>query len=177
MAETNTHEPALVRPTVQADLTGILTIIAHEVSNGIAHFGTQVPTLTEVEADWAKTRQRYGWLTALDGDQVAGYAKGGPWKSRGAYQWSAEVGVYVRPESQGRGIGRALYEALFLHLRERGIRSVFAGITLPNDASVALHEAMGMTNIGVFKCAGYKHGAWRDTGYWQLHWDADKPPA
>jgi phosphinothricin acetyltransferase len=176
MAETNTHEPALVRPTVEADLDGIVAIIAREVREGVAHFGTQVPTLAEIQTDWAKTRDRYGWFTALDGDQVAGFAKGGPWKSRGAYRWSAEVGVYVRPESQGRGIGRALYQALFQHMRGQGIRTVFAGITLPNNPSVALHEAMGMTHIGVFKSAGYKHGAWRDTGYWQLHWDADKPP-
>jgi L-amino acid N-acyltransferase YncA len=177
MAQPSTHEPTPVRPTVEANLDGIVAIIAREVREGVAHFGTEVPTLTEIATDWAKTRARYGWFTALDGDQVAGFAKGGPWKSRGAYQWSAEVGVYVRRESQGRGIGRALYDALFLHLRERGIRTVFAGITLPNDPSVALHEAMGMTNIGVFQSAGYKHGAWRDTGYWQLHWDEDKPPA
>jgi len=166
-----------VRPTVEADLAGIVAIQAHEVRTGVAHFGTEVPTLAEVETDWINTRERYGWFSAIEGGQVAGFAKGGPWKVRGAYRWAAQVGIYVRPESQGRGIGRALYEALFPSLRQRGIRTVLAGITLPNDASVALHETMGMTHAGTFHRIGYKQGLWLDTGYWELHWDDDKPPA
>ena len=166
----------IVRPTSEKDLPGILTIIDREIREGVSHFGTEPMSEPALKGDWVRTCERFGWLSAIDNGEVIGYACAEPWKSRGAYRWTAEVGVYVRPMSQRRGIGRALYEALFTLLRERGIRTLIAGISLPNDASVKLHEAMGMTRVGVFTSIGHKHGAWIDTGYWQLHWGGGEPP-
>lgn len=167
----------LIRPTTDGDLPAILAIINREIREGVAHFGTEDMTHAELAAEVETARERYGWFSATEGDQLLGYARGGLWKTRGAYCWAAEVGVYIRPESAGRGAGRALYEVLFEHLRASGVRTIIAGITLPNDASVALHERFGMTRVATFEKVGYKHGAWHDVGYWQIHFGGDEPPA
>lgn len=166
-----------MRETLPDDFPAILSIINREILEGNAHFGTAAIEPFELESDWAQTRDRYAWLTAVRDDMVVGYARGGPWKTRGAYAWAAEVGIYVRPDSQGLGIGRLLYERLFPELRRKGLRTLIAGITLPNSPSVRLHEAMGMKPIGTFECVGFKNGQWRDVGYWSLHWDDHAPPA
>lgn len=165
-----------IRPVTESDLPAILGIINREIREGVAHFGTEEMAATELGAEWSATRERYGWYCAVEGGELLGYARGGPWKTRGAYRWAAETGVYVQPAAKGRGVGRALYEVLFEHLRDQGLRTLIAGITLPNDASVALHERMGMTRVGVFERVGYKHGAWHGVGYWQICFGADEGP-
>jgi phosphinothricin acetyltransferase len=75
--------------------------------------------------------------------------------------------VYLDPAYRGQGLGRRLYERLIIEVRDLGYRSLFAGIALPNPASVSLHEALGFQPVGVFRDVGYKHGAWRDVGWWQ----------
>jgi len=166
-----------IRPVADGDLPAILGIINREIREGVAHFGTEEMTPEELETEWSATRQRYGWYCAVDGGALLGYARGGPWKTRGAYRWAAEIGVYIQPAAKGRGVGRALYEVLFDHLRAKGLRTLIAGITLPNAASVALHEKMGMNRVGVFERVGYKHGAWQSVGYWQVCFGGDEAPA
>jgi phosphinothricin acetyltransferase len=165
-----------IRPTTDGDLDAILVIINREIREGVAHFGVEPYTLDELKGDLAAAQDRYAFLSAIVDGEVAGYAKGGPWKTRAAYRWAAEIGVYVAQGMQGRGVGRSLYEVLFPALHARGIRTLIAGITLPNDASVRLHESMGMTHAATFHKVGYKHGGWRDTGYWELHWGKDEAP-
>ncbi|RMH11584.1 MAG: N-acetyltransferase family protein [Planctomycetota bacterium] len=169
-------EDVHIRETARADLPSILTITNREITGGNAHFGTTPLTLPELASDWEQTRKRYAWCSAERGGRVVGYARAGPWKSRGAYAWTCEIGVYVEPTSQRCGIGRRLYQALFADLRRKGMRTLVAGITLPNEPSIRLHEAMGMTFIGRFCAIGYKNRAWRDVGYWELHWDDERPP-
>ncbi len=168
--------PVVIRETIESDLPAILGIINREILESSAHFGLVVMMLDELKAEWGQTRERYAWFSAFAADTLVGYARGGPWKTRGAYAWACETGIYVAPGNQGRGIGRRLYEVLFPELRRKGFRTVIAGITLPNEASVRLHESMGMKPVGVFEAVGYKNDAWRDVGYWSLHWDADQPP-
>ncbi len=108
----------------------------------------------------------YPWLVFDDGG-VLGYAYAGRWRERAAYRRSVEVTAYVHDNARGRGIGRALYEALFRVLAAQGFHRAFAGITLPNDASVALHGAVGFVPVGVFHEAGYKFGAWHDVGWYE----------
>ncbi|GAB4386400.1 MAG: GNAT family N-acetyltransferase [Phycisphaerales bacterium] len=167
----------VIRETTPGDLPDILSIVNREIREGVAHFGTVALTLEELASDWAQTRERYAWVTALLDDRLVGYARAAPWKTRGAYAWTAEVGIYVHPHAQGRGIGRAMYQCLFAELSRKGIRTLVAGITLPNPASVRLHEAMGMRPVGVFECVGFKHGQWRDVGYWVLHFGGRDAPA
>lgn len=165
-----------IRPTTEGDLDAILAIINREIREGVAHFGVEPYTPGELREDLRTARERYAFFSAIVDGEVAGYAKGGAWKTRGAYRWAAEIGVYVRQGMQGQGVGRALYESLFRALRSKGIRTLIAGITLPNEASVRLHESMGMTHAATFHKVGYKHGGWRDTGYWELHWGDDQAP-
>lgn len=102
---------------------------------------------------------------------VVGYAKASEWKSRRAYDPSAEITVYIHPDHHRRGVGRELYEALFADLAARGVVTLLAGITLPNEASVGLHEAKGFRCIGVFERIGRKFDKWHDVGYWVKHLD------
>jgi len=109
---------------------------------------------------------------------VLGFAYAGPHGARAAYRWSANVSAYVAGEAHRRGIGRALYAELFGLLRRQGFHALFAGITLPNDKSVGLHEAMGFTHLGTYHEVGFKLGRWRDVGYWRLGLrNADAPPS
>jgi len=128
---------------------------------------------TPVTADAMATRiaeltRTHPWLVAATADGIAGYAYAGPWRTRAAYRHAAECSVYIAPAHAGRGVGRALYTALFARLRELGIHTVIGGIALPNDASVALHERLGFTHVARFREVGWKLGRRIDVGYWQL---------
>jgi phosphinothricin acetyltransferase len=109
----------------------------------------------------------HGWLVAVVDGAVAGYAYGSQHRTRAAYASSCDVAVYVGPAHGRHGIGRALYAELLPVLADKGYHAAFAGIALPNDASVGLHEAMGFTPVGIYREVGWKLGGWRDVGWWQ----------
>lgn len=113
------------------------------------------------------------WLVAEQDGVIAGYAYATPWKARHAYRHSVEITVYLRQNALARGLGTALYSALFDALQKRPIHAVVACIALPNAHSVALHEKFGMRKVAHFAEVGYKLGAWRDVGYWQVNLDKD----
>lgn len=108
----------------------------------------------------------HAWLLAEADGALAGYAYGSPHRSRAAYASSCDVAVYVDPAHARRGIGRALYAELLGRLREE-YHAAFAGIALPNAASIGLHEAVGFTPVGIYREVGWKLGGWRDVGWWQ----------
>lgn len=114
------------------------------------------------------TADRLPWLVAESDEQLVGYAYASKWKGRCAYRYSVESTVYLDPASVGAGIGRQLYAALIDRLRLDGFRSVIGGISLPNPASVRLHEQLGFQKVGHFAAVGYKQETWIDVGYWQL---------
>lgn len=129
-------------------------------------------TFEEVELGADEMRARIEahtgeWLVATDGDAVVGYAYAAPWRARSAYRFSVEITVYVDPARPRRGVGSTLYGALFPRLEQRGVHAILAGIALPNDASVALHERFGMKKVAHFEQTGFKFGRWIDVGYWQ----------
>lgn len=164
----------MTRTACPQDLPAILAIMNREILEGVAHFGTQPISLSELETEYQRTHETYPWVVAVTPqDEAIGYAKAGPWKPRGGYAWTTEIGVYVHHEHQGKGIGKAMYTLLFKLLKDRGFHSILAGIALPNAASVALHESFGMKQIGIMQRVGYKLGAWHDVGYWQyINWDS-----
>jgi phosphinothricin acetyltransferase len=110
---------------------------------------------------------------------VAGYAYGSRHRERPGYRWAVDVGIYVAEIHRGKGVGTALYEALLPLLARQGFYIACAGITLPNPASVALHESVGFRLVGVYEQIGWKAGAWRDVGWWQRELTPQKggPPA
>lgn len=109
------------------------------------------------------------WLVAESEDAgIVGYAYAARHRERVAYRWSVDISVYVDPAWHGRGVGRRLYEALLGMLRVQGFVNVYAGVTLPNAASVALHETIGMRLIGVYEKVGFKNGAWHDVAWFGM---------
>ena len=130
-------------------------------------FETAVPSVDEFAARVQKALGGWAWLVAETADGVAGYAYGTRWRERPAYSRTVETSVYLSAEFQGRGIGRALYRALLEDLTAKGFHTAVAGIALPNDASEALHRALGFEKVGVFRAVGRKFGAWHDVSWWQ----------
>jgi phosphinothricin acetyltransferase len=166
-----------IRTATPDDAAAVQAIYAPIVRDTVISFETEVPTVDEMQRRIASTLAQFPWLVALDEDhRVAGYVYAGRYAERRAYRWSTTVTAYVRADQRGRGIGRALYTALFDHLRALGYCQAYAGITLPNDASVGLHEAVGFERVGVFRNAGYKLGRWHDVGWWQLSLQRPDPP-
>jgi len=107
------------------------------------------------------------WYLFEDDGKILGYAYASPWRTRHAYRFSVEISAYVSPDHKQSGIGSQLYTHLIDDLQRRGMHSVIAAISLPNPASVALHEKFGMTQVAHFKEVGFKFGRWIDVGYWE----------
>ncbi|MFL5824692.1 MAG: arsinothricin resistance N-acetyltransferase ArsN1 family B [Solirubrobacteraceae bacterium] len=150
------------------DAAACAEIYAPFVRDTPISFEEQPPDAAELAHRITEVSGSYPWLVAEDEGQVVGYAYAGPHRQRAAYRWAADVAVYVAPDQRRRGVGRALYEALLALLARQGIRVACAGITLPNEASVRLHEALGFQPVGVYRRIGWKAGAWHDVGWWQL---------
>ncbi|HEU5064049.1 MAG TPA: GNAT family N-acetyltransferase [Solirubrobacterales bacterium] len=150
------------------DAAACAAIYAPHVEGSPVSFEERAPDAAEMAARIEQSRAGHAWLVAEREGEVAGYACATAFQERPAYRWSASVSVYVGASARGRGIGRALYGALFERLRERGFRMACAGITLPNEASVGLHESLGFERVGVNPEIGWKDGAWRDVGWYQL---------
>lgn len=163
----------------ELDAAACAAIYAPHVADGAASFEEVAPDAGEMRDRMQRCTRTHPWLVLERGGSVAGYAYACPHRERAAYRWAADVSVYVAAEHRRAGVGRALYEALFALLRDQGLRAAVAGITLPNPASVALHEALGFALVGVYPAIGWKAGAWRDVGWWQLELLArgDEPPA
>ncbi len=146
----------------------IAAIYNHYVRDTVVTFEEAPVAENEMARRIAETTASYPWLVSEDDGEVKGYAYASSWKRRSAYRFAAESTVYLAPESVGRGLGRPLYAALIAEMRSRGLHCAIAGISLPNPASVALHEKMGFAPIGRFGEVGWKLGRWVDVGYWEL---------
>ena len=126
------------------------------------------PTAAEMAARIAAALAWAPWLVLERSGEIAGYAYAVRHRDRAAYQWAVDVSVYVGEAHRGAGVGRALYARLFELLRAQGFYVAHAGISLPNPASVRLHEAFGFQPVGVYPAVGFKNGAWHDVGWWRL---------
>ena len=150
------------------DASAIAAIYAPSVTEGVASLEERAPEPAEMADRIRITSRTHPWLVAEIDGEVAGYAYGFRHHERAAYRWTADVTVYISAAHQRRGIGRALYGALFGLLERQGIHEVCAGVTLPNDASVGLHESMGFEPVGVYRDVAFKFGRWYSVGWWQL---------
>jgi phosphinothricin acetyltransferase len=173
----NTARHMVVRLAHEADFPDICALVNHYIEHTTFNFRTEPQTPDEWAEDWSATRAGYPWLVASVDGIVAGIAYAGPWKGRPAYNWCAEVTVYVARDAQRMGIGRALYRRLLELLDGQGYRTEIAVIALPNEPSVALHEACGFQHVGTLNGVGHKHGDWLDVGFWQRGPGCDGPPA
>ncbi len=158
------------------DAAACAAIYAPSVTDSVASLEERAPEPAEFSGRIRAIQRIHPWLVAEIDDAVAGYAYASRHRERASYRWSADVTVYVSDAHHRRGIGRALYETLFGLVAGQGIYEVCAGITLPNAASVGLHESLGFRPVGVYRDIAYKFGGWRSVGWWQKTL-RDRPPA
>lgn len=168
-----------LRVATPDDAGAIAAIYGPIVSDTAISFELDPPSVAEMRARIENILQRLPWLVSLDElGLVNGYVYASKHRERAAYRWSVDTAAYVREDSRGRGVGRRLYQALLDELTCLGYFQAFAGITLPNAASVGLHEAVGFRPLGAYRRVGYKLGSWHDVGWWQksLREPVDEPP-
>jgi L-amino acid N-acyltransferase YncA len=154
-----------VRPATPDDIEAIQAIYAHHVLKGLASFEEEPPSAAELRRRYeAVAAQRLPYLVAEFGGIVAGYAYCSLYRSRSAYRYSLEDSVYVRPDAQGRGIGKTLLGELIRRAEALGYRQMIAVIgDSANVASIGLHESEGFVRAGTLRSVGFKFGRWVDS--------------
>jgi phosphinothricin acetyltransferase len=156
-----------VRPAGPADAAAIAEVYRPYVVDAVTSFEEAPPDAAEMSRRMV-TSPRLPWLVAVREQAVVGYAYASRHRDRAAYRWAVDCSVYLAAVERGRGTGRALYAALLPILADLGYVRAYAGIALPNPASVRLHEAMGFTPVGIYHQVGFKSGRWHDVGWWEL---------
>jgi phosphinothricin acetyltransferase len=156
-----------IRRVGARDAGQIRGIYNHYVERTVVSFEEEPVSVPEMERRIAAYTAAYPWLVFEERGEILGYCYASKWRDRSAYRRSVEVTVYVKEGHTGAGIGRELYAELLEILRDMGIHVVMAGITLPNEASVALHEAMGFEKVARLREIGLKFGRWIDVGFWE----------
>jgi phosphinothricin acetyltransferase len=160
-----------IRAARPGDAAAVAAIYAPFVTSDVVSFETEAPDEAQMALRMTGTDGLYPWLVATvagpAGETVAGYAYAGRFRERAAYRHVVETSIYLSPEARGRGIGRRLYQALLETLRAQHFTQAMGVITLPNDRSVRLHEAVGFRPVGVLEAVGHKYGRWIDVGLWQ----------
>ena len=162
-----------IRPATDADLDDVAAIYAREVHEGTATFDLAPPPRSKWEGLLASDHPGDHFLVATSGEQVLGFAYSSAFRPKGAYDGTREVTIYLDPAAAGRGLGRRLYDDLLARLTAGGMRTALACISLPNDASEALHRACGFERQGVLREVGRKHDRWIDVVWWQKMLAAD----
>ncbi|MDO8837575.1 MAG: N-acetyltransferase family protein [Parvibaculum sp.] len=157
-----------IRTATRDDAAAIANIYAPYVEDTVISFEAVAPDAVQMAERIANTLPGLPWLVHEAEGHVTGYAYASPHRARAAYRWSVDAGIYLGREAHRQGIGTALYAVLFAALRAQGYHRVYGGITLPNAASIGLHEAQGFKPIGIYPEVGFKFGAWRDVGWWGL---------
>jgi phosphinothricin acetyltransferase len=165
-----------IRFAAETDATQILDIYAPIVADTAISFEEVAPSRPEMAGRIRSTLERYPWLACEEGGRLLGYAYATEFQPRSAYQWSVEVSTYVRPEARRKGVASALYTSLIGILRIQGFVNALAGIALPNDASVALHEQFGFRPVGVLQDIGFKMTQWHDVEWWALRLQQPRDP-
>ena len=157
-----------VRAASPDDAGAIAAIYAPYVTGTVVSFETEAPDAAEIALRMTEGDGLYPWLVACEEDgTVAGYAYACAFRSRLAYRFSVETSVYVADGAQRRGIGSLLYRTLLPVLEAQGFAQAIAAITLPNQASVTLHERLGFRQVGTYERVGFKFREWRSVGLWQ----------
>ncbi len=159
--------PIEIRPATVADAAAIQRIYAPIVAETAISFEEMPPTADEMAERIASTLQTHPYLVAVDGGKVCGYVYASAHAERAAYRHSVNTTVYIASDARRLGVGRALYSELLPELKRRGFHMAFAGIALPNPASVSLHESVGFEPLGVYREVGFKFSRWHDVGWWQ----------
>jgi phosphinothricin acetyltransferase len=158
-----------IRDGALADLPALTDILNHYIVHTPINFDVE-PYRVEARREWFDehaAKGKYRLVVAEDAGQVVGYATTSRWRPKAAYGTTVESSVYCRQDACGRGIGSALYRALFDAIKDEDVHMIVAGATMPNAASAALHERFGFTEVGVFKAVGRKFDRFWDVAWFQ----------
>ena len=168
-----------VRAATRFDAEAITDIYAPSITNAAISFETEVPSIQEMQKRIETIVQQFPWIVCVVDGKIAGYVYSSRYRDREAYQWSCECTAYIHEQFKGKGVGMELYELLFQLLNLQGFKTVYAVVTLPNEASIKLHEKCGFKKFAVFENVGYKFGQWHSVGWWKLRlndYNPDPPP-
>lgn len=157
-----------LRMATPQDAGTLLDIYSPYVLTTAISFETEVPSLQEFRGRIQRNLEKFPWLVCEIQGETAGYVYASTHREREAYQWTCECSVYIQEQFQGKGFGVVLYHVLFSILKMQGLVNVYAGITLPNEASVLLHEKCGFKHFALYENIGYKLGRWHKVGWWKL---------
>jgi L-amino acid N-acyltransferase YncA len=158
----------ILRQANSADAAQLAEIYNFYIENSHATFETETINSNEMQRRIGEIIETYPYLIYEENGEILGYAYAARYKARSAYRHSVEISVYIRHGANGKGIGVSLYEKLFEELSQTGVHAIIAGISLPNEASVKLHEKFGFEKVAHFREVGFKFGRWIDVGYWEL---------
>ena len=161
------HALMEIRPCRASDCPAMCDIYNYYIENTVISFEEATLSVGEFEERVAACTANYPWLVCVTDAGVAGYAYASRWQQRSAYRLCAETTVYLKPGETGRGYGRALYQALLPLMRKQGLLVAIAGIALPNEPSVRMHERLGFNKVAHYPGVGWKFGRRVDVGYWQ----------
>jgi len=164
-----------IRLAQTADAAAVAAIYGPFCETTAVSFEVAAPDAGEMAARIDAVTRQYPWLVLERDGAIAGYAYATRHRDRAAYMWSVDTAVYVDAAARRTGVGRALYDKLFTLLVEQGYFKAYAGITVPNEASVALHTAVGFTSVGTYHGVGYKLGAWRDVAWFERRLQPEQP--
>lgn len=161
-------EAICVRAATPQDAEQLLEIytpfvISEDCSVSNVSFELTAPSLAEFRQRIVDISSKYPYLVGEKDGQILGYVYCHPYRERLAYQWSVEVTIYLASAGQGKGLGRLLYETMEKLLCLQGVTMAYSCITVGNDHSIKMHEAVGYRLIGTFTNSGYKNGQWLDT--------------
>lgn len=157
-----------VRMVIKEDAAEILAIYSPYILNSATSFETEVPPVEQFQKRIEDCIQKYPWMVCVIDEQIAGYVYATKHREREAYQWTCECSVYIHRDFKGKEIGKELYQLLFQVLKLQQFRNVYAGITLPNEASIRLHEKCGFRRFATYENIGFKSGNWHSVGWWKL---------
>jgi phosphinothricin acetyltransferase len=167
-----------IRLARDSDADRVAAIYRPSVEAAATSFETEAPDRAEMARRIVDTTRTFPWLVCERDGRVAGYAYASQHRVRAAYRWSVDTAIYVDADCRRSGVGRGLYLSLFAVLDAQGYVNAYAGITLPNPGSVAIHESVGFRAVGVYHRVGYKLGAWHDVGWWERELKPhQEPPA
>ncbi|MCU4165918.1 arsinothricin resistance N-acetyltransferase ArsN1 family B [Carboxylicivirga caseinilyticus] len=158
----------MIRPVLKTDAKAICDIYNYYVENTIVTFEEENVSVGEMQERIEKVLQQHSWFVYEKEGEIVGYCYATGWRARTAYRYSTETTVYLKKGYEGNGVGTQLYKYLIQDLIRKDVHSFIGGISLPNEASVALHEKMGFKKIAHFSEVGQKFNKWIDVGYWQL---------
>jgi|TARA_B110000196_G_C20884477_1_gene538311 phosphinothricin acetyltransferase len=157
-----------IRSAELKDASAILEIYRPYIENSVVSFEYNVPTVSEIERRISTVMEKYPWIVAEEDGQVIGYAYGTEFRTREAYQWKCEVSVYVTNQAKGKGVGKELYDNLLYTLKQMGMVSAIAGMTVPNAETEGFHEKYGFAKIAEYEKVGFKNGGWHNVAFAEI---------